>query len=163
MAELAKYTSMMHMELNRTHTGAMMKMTPRGSRICESSCRPTPNDSQLYEMIRRKITLWVQTITQRPRLLHVTYCVGTRSRHHHVKHTYHPGRWKFSIMKKQVARKYQGIMENDSQRSRDTADRKLENMQENSRNPHLVHAWGNNYCRWDSPWLKLQRPYQWMT
>ena len=59
-----------------------MTTAPKVPSICESSCRPTLTNSQIYGMILRTIPFWVQKTIQIPQPPHMMYCVGTRIQHH---------------------------------------------------------------------------------
>ena len=107
---------------------------------CASSCWHNPKNYKVYGIIWRTMPFWVRTMTQRPRLLHMMYCAGTRRRYHHAKKKHHLGHWYLSIIRKHAERRYQGMMSDYSQTSRATFARKWDNMQKTACTTHLVHA-----------------------
>ena len=152
---------MTHLDLNKTFMRGIMKTSPRGFMLCESSCKPILNNTQGYGMNYRTASSWVQTITPNPRPPSMTSCAITKSRCHNANHIHQPGRWIFSRAAIREAEiQYQEKTGDNLRMSRATADRKWDIIWETERHQHLMLSWGQNHCRWYLIWHKWQTIFQ---
>ena len=91
-SEIAKFTAMTHVELNKTYPGGMMTTSPRGFRLYSYSCQPIVLYTQGLGSTWITLPSWLQKTTQRLQPPPMMYCHVTRSWRHNDNPIHHPGR-----------------------------------------------------------------------
>ena len=122
----------------------MRKTTPRGSKKCLSSCPLIRINTKGSGTTQRIAPYWAQTTTPKPQLMHTTYCIVTRNRHHHAKCTRN---------QKQLP-SYKLVI----QRKKDSTRKQWEIISV----IHMQLISGNSTLFWKFPIINIQHPH-WIT